>query len=81
MRAGSVFSCKFNSENSHSLAGKRLGKARPSLARYLDVQMKDVVVMKIFDSFQNLLDIQFDLRIESIIKQVLNKQLLNCESK
>lgn len=39
--------------------------------------MKDVVVMKIFDSFQNLLDVQFDLRIESIIKQLLLSLLLN----
>lgn len=51
------------SEKTQSLANKRLGKARPVLAHYLDIQMKDVVVMKVFDSFQNLLDVQFDLRI------------------
>lgn len=46
------------------MTNERLGKARPVIAHYLDVQMKDVVVMKVFDSFQNLLDVQFDLRIE-----------------
>lgn len=68
-------------ENTQSLANKRSGKARLVIAHYLDVQMKDVVVMEIFDPFQNLLDVQFDLRIESIIKQLINKQLVKRESK